>query len=209
MKHIVTQIVIEVAAGIILGLGATLFWLLPELASMKEQVATLKDEVATLRQNKEQIQSQPTQNSSNTIPEPIRSARVKPELLAEIIMEQQRKNIKESYGEQAYQCFTDEDLRQFVQNETPQKVTDALKWDNRFIDLVLAIKDMNPSDRQKFLNSCLRPLRQTWAQLGRISPEGQTEAGQRAEMMIATSIVDLAKNLVSLSVEDIKKLYTN
>jgi len=58
------------------------------------------------------------------------------------------------------------------------------------------------------LEACTKPLHPTWAQLGKISPEGQTDAGQKAEIMIATAVVDLVKTLVRLPRSEIEKLYT-
>ncbi|MDP6420784.1 MAG: hypothetical protein QF672_05595 [SAR202 cluster bacterium] len=54
-----------------------------------------------------------------------------------------------------------------------------------------------------------KPLRRTWAELGRVSREGQTEAGQEAERMTATAIVNLVKELVILPQDGFGALYDN
>lgn len=123
---------------------------------------------------------------------------VKPETLREIIEEQQKKNVRETHGIWAHQCFTDDDLNQFIQSGQPAKIARSLKGSKRFIAVVSALKKMPSAQRQKLLSSCRRPLRKTWAQLGRISPEGQTEAGQQAERLIADAIVGLVEQLIKV-----------
>ncbi|MEO0248494.1 MAG: hypothetical protein ABIN58_02900 [candidate division WOR-3 bacterium] len=121
---------------------------------------------------------------------------VNPETLREIIEEQQRKNVRESYGIWAHQCFTDDDLNQFISSGQAARIALSLKGSKQFMAVVSALKKLPAKQRQKLLGSCRRPLRKTWAQLGRISSEGQTEAGQQAEKLIADAIVDLVEELI-------------
>ena len=129
--------------------------------------------------------------------------------LITIIKEQQRKNVKESWGELAYQCFTDDDLARFIKNKRIEQIIESLKRDPNFLDVVSAIRQMKPSERKKLLHAADKPLRPTWAELGRISREGQTEAGQEAEKMIATAIVKLVKELVNMPEAEFLALYDN
>jgi hypothetical protein len=122
---------------------------------------------------------------------------IKPEDLREIIAEQQRKRVKESTGVWAHECFTDDDLRHFIQSGQPRKIAEALKASPRFMAVVAALKQMPANERQQLLNSCRRPLRPTWAEYGAISPAAQTIAGQRAELLIAEAIVNLVAELIS------------
>jgi hypothetical protein len=133
---------------------------------------------------------------------------VKPEELCPIIERQQRTHVKESFGEWASESFTEDDLRRFQEQDIPRRITNELKRDNTFISVVLAIQALPPNKRQSLLEACTKPLHPTWAQLGKISPEGQTDAGQKAEIMIATAVVDLVKTLVRLPRSEIEKLYT-
>lgn len=121
---------------------------------------------------------------------------VKAEELIEIIKEQQRLNVRESYGEMAYQCFSDDDLGRFIQAKVPDRVIENLKKDNQFIEVVLAIKKLSSNERQKLLDESLNTYKPTWAQLGKISRDGQTEAGQKAERMISETIVNLVRDLI-------------
>ena len=145
--------------------------------------------------------------SISVVPSP--SATAKPEELISIVQEQQRKNVKESLGELAHQCFTDNDLARFVRNKTTERITDSLSGDPEFLDVVLAIRKMELSKRKNLLISADKPLRPTWAEPGRISREGQTEAGQDAEKRIATAIVSLVEELVSMPEAEFLSLYND
>jgi len=123
--------------------------------------------------------------------------------IVELIKQSQRENVRESYGEWAGQCFTDEDYQAFTMYNRPQKIASALKGNRKFMEAVLALKAMPEEERNQFVSGCRRPLRPTWAQLGRISPEGQTVAGQRAEIDIANAVADTVLELLKLSYEEI------
>jgi hypothetical protein len=145
--------------------------------------------------------------SISVVPSP--STNANPEELISIVQEQQRKNVKESWGELAHQCFTDNDLARFVRNKTTERITDSLLGAPEFLDVVLAIRKMELSKHKKLLISVDKPLRPTWAEFGRISREGQTEAGQDAERMIATAIVSLVKELVGMPEAEFLSLYND
>jgi ribosomal protein S18 len=131
-----------------------------------------------------------------------------PELLIIIIKREQHDNVRESYGEQRGQNFSEEDFARFVKEGKVADITVHLKTDREFLDVVLAIKRMPASDRQKLLDKGSSTHKQTWSEIGKISPEGQTDAGQKAERKIAEAIVNLVKELSSLSDEAIRKLQT-
>jgi len=140
----------------------------------------------------------PTSTPTPTLP--------KPDVLIEIITKQQHDNVRESYGESAGQNFTERDLDNFIKKGKLADITAQLKTDAEFLDVMLAIKRMPASERQKLLNKGLNTHRPTWEQLGGINKEGQTKAGQDAERMIAAAIVKLATELSKKSEEDIQKL---
>lgn len=130
----------------------------------------------------------------------------KPDKLIEIILKEQRDNVRESYGELAGQNFTAKDLEDFKKAGTPANITARLKTDAEFLEIVLAIKQMPPTERQKLLLRGVNTFKPTWEQLGRIDRAGQSKAGQMAERMIAEAIVNLVKELSKLSDEEIRKL---
>ncbi len=121
--------------------------------------------------------------------------------LRALIRKQQRLNVRESYGEWAYQCFTWIDLDEFKSAEKPAQIARSLKSSSEIARIVSIIKVVPIETRNKLLDECRRPLRPTWAQLGRISSEGQTEAGQQAERLIADAIVDMVISLTKRAPE--------
>lgn len=198
-----SQVVCGVVVGAILGIGATLVTTIDRIARLEgRQTELIKSNVG------EDPQKKAADHSDTPKTETGKQSAVSPENLTTIIKEQQRANVKESIGESASESFTSEDLAQFDKSNALATIATQLKQNNRFIDVVLAVRQMKPSERQDLLTRCSQIARPTWTQLGKISPEGQTVAGQKAEKKIAAAIVDLVKNLVRLPDEEIKKLYT-
>ena len=113
------------------------------------------------------------------------------------IREQQRLHVRESWGDQDWQWFTDSDYQSFTQHNVPGEVVAKLKDDPQFKRLVDEIGQMDAGQRSQLLARAARTYKPTWAQLGRISREGQTNAGQRAERDIAQAIVGLVRQMVS------------
>lgn len=143
------------------------------------------------------------------VPTPTQST-IKPEKLFEIIKSKQTEKVKLSTGEYAYNSFTDKNLQEFISQNIPSQVTSELKKDNGFLDVILVIKAMNPTDRQKLLEKGATTYKQTFEQFGSVDPTGkaQTVDGQKAERLIAEAIVNLVKDLIKLSEEEFKKLQT-
>jgi len=111
--------------------------------------------------------------------------------LIALIKQQQRVHVRESWGEWDYQCFTWDDLRWFQKEDVPAEITKKLAKDAKFAAIVRGIKEMKPAERNKLLKRASRTYKPTWAQLGRITRAGQTDAGQEAERLIAGAIVQL------------------
>jgi hypothetical protein len=83
-----------------------------------------------------------------------------------------------------------------------------LKRKREFVEIILALKSKNVEERRLLFKSCRKPLRKTWAELGRVDPAGQTIAGQRAELLIANAVVDLAEQLVGKPAAEIGNLWS-
>jgi hypothetical protein len=111
-----------------------------------------------------------------------------PKMLIDIIKDQQRQYVRESYGEAASECFTDDDLQKFKRKEITNTVREILKRNNEYLAIVIAFKKLNSVAQQKLLDDARNTYQQTWAEMGRISREGQTDAGQAAEKMIANEV---------------------
>lgn len=117
--------------------------------------------------------------------------------LIELIQQQQAVCVGESYGQWAHECFTWRNLETFNREDVPGKIVKKLKEDAEFADLVAQIQEMTPSARSELLRQAAGTYKPTWAQLGRISPAGQTDAGQQAERRVAAAIVGLVRQLLA------------
>ena len=191
-RQIATGVIIGVLVGSLLGAGATFFSQGKEIAALKEQINQLRS------QNVNTVS-----NPSNGQPVEVKA---NPEKIIEIIKEQQRLYVKESSGELAAQSFTERDLQEFRERNITKQITDNLRRNGDFLEVVLAIKQMTPGEQQRLFDQASRTYKPTWTELGKISREGQTGAGQQAERMVADAIVALARELARLPPEAIKKL---
>jgi hypothetical protein len=131
----------------------------------------------------------------------------KDEQLIPLIQQEQKLRVKESFGEFAGQCFTDDDLKRFIDSKTTESIKDSLRRSPQFLDVVSGIRQMEKGRRAALLLAADKPLHPTWGELGRISREGQTDAGQKAEKMVSSAIVRLVKELLELPNEQFLKLY--
>jgi hypothetical protein len=139
-------------------------------------------------------------------PSPSPTLTVSPDELLDIIKSAQQSKVRESIGIYKGENFDYDMLKEFKEQNVPQLVTERLKHNSYFIDVVLAIKQMRTGAREKLLSEGMRTYKKTWNELGRISPEGQTEAGQEAERLLAQAIVDLVKELYNLPAERLDAL---
>jgi hypothetical protein len=125
-------------------------------------------------------------------------ASLKPETLRDLIAEQQKKYIRPSFNE--YDCFTEVDYQRFVADRQPAKIAAELqRCSKRFQAVVALITELPKDEQPKLLNSCRKPLRPTWREMGRISStgDGNTEAGNLAERNVADAIADLVEQILA------------
>ena len=94
-----------------------------------------------------------------------------------------------------YDCFTDVNLRGF-QSECDM-VADMLRYDMKFVKLVGEIRPLSSSTKKRLFAKAAATYKPTWGQLGHISPRGQTVAGQRAERMVASTVVSTTKKMLT------------
>lgn len=130
---------------------------------------------------------------------------VRGDSLREIIENQIRDNVRESFGELSGQNFSDADLDRFTRDKVPEQIVTILQTNSRFLAALDKVRSMPAGDRESYLKRCRLPLRKTWAELGEISPKGTTEAGRKGETAIANSIVDLAEKLLASSAKPARK----
>jgi hypothetical protein len=120
-----------------------------------------------------------------------------PEDLIQYIHRAEAAEIRESWGEQAGECFTWDDLDAFVRNKRPATIASDLKSSRQFGTLASMIGAMPKSDRDRLLARARNTARPTWAMIGGISREGTTEAGRRAGLLLAGAIVDAMGELLA------------
>ena len=111
-------------------------------------------------------------------------------MLTDLILWQQRKYVRTSTGELAHECFTDVDFESFKAAGTPQKIVERLKTAKDFEVIAEALRTLPGVRFNEVINGAKQLARPPWRQMGFIDREGrgQTEAGHKAELMIAAAI---------------------
>jgi hypothetical protein len=200
-----SQAVLLFLAGIITAGAAAYFIVIQENQKHEDKIAELQKQIDQLQK---QIPGQPERANAPGNSSGNSTIKAKPSKLADFIRTEQSKYVKESFGEEAYESFTQKDLDSFTKEKRPAQIVAELRHNNEFLDIVRAIKAMPPAERQRLLASSRELSHPTWRELGRISREGQTDAGQQAERMIAKAIVAEVERLLELSDDEIKKMYS-
>jgi hypothetical protein len=118
--------------------------------------------------------------------------------LIDLITREQRNNVKKSTGTNDYQCFTDINLASFKSSNRPQKIVETLKSDSAFKTLVEEFRGMSESARKEAFSHARKICQPTWGEMGYIDKEGngQTDAGQQAQLLISAAIVDAIQNMI-------------
>ncbi len=119
-------------------------------------------------------------------------------LLITIIQEQQDRFVEKSWGESAPECFTWNNLKRFKQENTIPQVQTNLRRSGKFSDLVDMLAQLPETRRNDVFQEGRDTFKETWEKIGKVTIEGQTDAGQQAEKMIAEAVVELAREQVSL-----------
>jgi hypothetical protein len=117
--------------------------------------------------------------------------------LGSVIAKTQRAHIRESYGELAGECFTWVDLDRFRRAGAARVLAAGLRSAPEVREVVVHFQGRSIDEVRASLGPLRKALRPTWAQLGKISRHGQTEAGNRAERELADAIVDMVLGLLS------------
>ena len=189
-----TSIIITAITGIV----GLVFYLYIKVERMDEKVNGLKDLIDRLDKQIEKLD----QSSLSTANIPIINTS-DPLGLIEIIKDKQKKYVKISRND--YDCFTSENLKSFKEKKTQDQIVTDLMNECSFIDLIISIKKMDATKRQELLNSCSKIAKPTWTEIGEMTPEGQTNDGQEAELLIADAIVSKVREMSRLPENEIKK----
>lgn len=194
-SQIIAGVVIGIVTGAVLGIGGTILNQHGKIERMTEQINQLEKQLAISGESSTPVGSTYEYTAK----------KVNPSNLERIIRNQQKSNIKVSHSEN--NCFTYEDLETFKNQKKHNQIVASLMDDNSFIDLIISIKHLTPTDRQALLDRCAKISRPTWGDLGKISSDGQTDAGNEAELLIAEAIVNKVKEISGLPLEKIMKQY--
>jgi hypothetical protein len=112
------------------------------------------------------------------------------EALKRILEKAQRDNVRLSWGQDQGQCYTSENLQADLVQNKPAAVLNALKKDRDFIAIAIALKEMSADQRTALTSASRVALHKTWTELGRVGPEGQTDAGKQMELLIVNALID-------------------
>ncbi len=117
------------------------------------------------------------------------------EAFINVIHQKQSQYVGQSCGTWAHECFTDLDFQRFKRENAPASIRRGLIDDPSFAALILSVKQLPTKAWSRLRQKGLATFKPTWAQLGRISCEGQTDAGQVAEKMVAKAVVQVADEM--------------
>lgn len=120
-----------------------------------------------------------------------------PEDLIAYIQTAEKVEVRESWGEEAGECFTWSDYDRFIRSNRPAVVASGLKATPQFRKLVEMIKAMPKPEQDKLLGRARAAARPTWAMIGRISREGTTDAGRKAGLLLAGAITAAAEEMLA------------
>jgi hypothetical protein len=192
-----SQIAGPLIVGAILGGGGAYIALSSRISHLEGQLAATASSAP--RVGLSPPEDAPRADSPTLAPKP-------PDSLIAIVADLQRSYVRESFGELAGQNFSDQDLSRFQNDRIPIVITDSLRHDARFLSTVLGLQGADAAVQQRILREANRPLHRSWTEIGRISREGQTEAGNRAERLIAAAVVALAQELLRIPADSLRRL---
>lgn len=189
-----SQVLSGLVIGVVLGVGGAVFSLNGRVAVLEERAVPASPK--TLSGSTPGVTSEEDLNILSRNPDSLRV----------LIVQVQHMYVRESYGDLAGQNFSDDDLKRSRFNRIPSRIADSLRSDPSFLGLILGLKGRDAATQQRVLREGETTARPTWRALGRISKDGQTAAGNAAELEIAKAIADLARDLLRRPTDDLKKL---
>jgi len=112
------------------------------------------------------------------------------------IRAQQQEHVGNSCGTLAHECFTTMDLSYFRSGKVAETLRHDLTTDGNFLQLMLAVQSKGTAFWENLAVRGRSTYKKTWAQIGKITCAGQTDAGQLAEKSIAGTVVGAAADLL-------------
>ncbi len=120
--------------------------------------------------------------------------------LLKFVKKQQHRFVRESWGEQAEECFTDLDLLALRQQIASDEVAKRIRADEEFASVVDALKKTNANERKTIFHAAMQVYRRTWREMGyidQVNRSGQTEAGQQGDRLVGQLTIDLVRQTVA------------
>ena len=125
---------------------------------------------------------------------------------AEIVKYQ--KSVVWSGGTPEYGCYTWVDRNRFLSTGNGiQRIVNKAKGNTNFIEAVIALKAVSQQRLDALFRNWRRPVYKTWAMIGRICPEGTTNAGYQTQGDIAEALVTLVEELLKSPTEEIVRVW--
>ncbi len=125
----------------------------------------------------------------------IENVEISAEGIITIVEIKQDRHIRKSYREE--DCFTWADLDDLKSSDKLGRMIENLNGNSHFLKMVLETNKLSPEDWNALKERTLNTYLPTWDELGKVGPEGQTQAGQEGQKLIAKMVVDLVTKLRS------------
>jgi hypothetical protein len=167
-----------------------------DMGANKDRVQNLSVQVAVLTERLAHVEGSPTSHQVSVSPKVAESVETMTPRLVSFIKAIQKENVRESYGTYHGECFSDEDYDAFVAGNRAEQIAVKAATTEEFKTIAACLAGLSNADREKVFATASDTARPTWAQQGKINSDGQTEAGQKAERLIAGAIVKHLRNAV-------------
>jgi hypothetical protein len=127
--------------------------------------------------------------------------------LRSTIKTKQLENVRLSWGPNAGECFTNQDLQEMISTKRLAKIAETLKHDRSFLKILIAAEAFSAAERSGIGDSVRTAFHKTWTERGIVDANGQTVAGVQAELLIAGTIVNEFQNMAQeFSTEELESL---
>lgn len=100
----------------------------------------------------------------------------------------QRKFVRESWGTEIGQCFSDDDYKAFVNSKSVDAAVDGFAEAEAVKQLLPKIRSLSADEWSGVLAMIRKHFHKSWTENGTIDRTGQSDAGQRAEKDIANAV---------------------
>lgn len=182
------SLIITLAVALIVGLISAVIYQGRKMSALEEKVNSTKEIVTRNSEN-----APISENKNEVLKMAIKDVPNPKEKLINYIKDYQSRYVKKSTGKYDYNCFTDDNLKEFYDRNIPKEIEQKLLMDDEFLALVLAIKELSPEQWGNIKSDALRVFKPIFDDVGGAKSDGsaQTEAGQQAERKVGETIVDL------------------